>query len=99
MAKRSRAQALADRAAFFLTIVAVAAARATLVGWLVAGRDASFVVQRVVTVLVIAFPHALGAPFVHSVHDNKVLRFRKYSHSGTRKPERRSSTPVRRLPR
>jgi Cu2+-exporting ATPase len=42
---RSRAQALADRAAFFLTIVAVAAAGATLVGWLVAGRDASFVVQ------------------------------------------------------
>ena len=57
---RSRAQALADRAAFFLTIVAVAAASATLVGWLVAGRDASFVVQRIVTVLVIACPHALG---------------------------------------
>jgi Cu2+-exporting ATPase len=57
---RSRAQALADRAAFFLTIVAVAAAGATMVGWLVAGRDASFVVQRIVTVLVIACPHALG---------------------------------------
>ncbi len=57
---RSRAQALADRAAFFLTIVALAAAGATLVSWLVAGRDASFVVQRVVTVLVIACPHALG---------------------------------------
>ena len=57
---RSRAQALADRAAFFLTIVAVAAAGATLVGWLLDGRDASFVVERVVTVLVIACPHALG---------------------------------------
>jgi Cu2+-exporting ATPase len=57
---RSRAQALADRAAFFLTIIAVAAAGATLVGWLLAGRDASFVVQRIVTVLVIACPHALG---------------------------------------
>src|SRR5262249_44479276 len=33
---RSRAQALADRAAFLLTIVAVAAAAVTLVGWLVA---------------------------------------------------------------
>ena len=43
-----------------LTIVAVAAAGATLVGWLIAGRDASFVVQRIVTVLVIACPHALG---------------------------------------
>jgi Cu2+-exporting ATPase len=57
---RSRAQALADRAAFLLTIVAVVAAVATLVGWLLAARDASFVVERVVTVLVIACPHALG---------------------------------------
>src|SRR6516225_5121246 len=57
---RSRAQALADRAAFFLTIVAVAAAAATLAGWLVAGEAAAFVIERVVTVLVIACPHALG---------------------------------------
>jgi Cu2+-exporting ATPase len=57
---RSRAQALADRAAFVLTIVAVAAAAATLTGWLLAGREASYVVERVVTVLVIACPHALG---------------------------------------
>ena len=57
---RSRAQALADRAAFRLTIVAVVAAVVTLLGWLLAGEDASFVVERVVTVLVIACPHALG---------------------------------------
>jgi Cu2+-exporting ATPase len=57
---RSRAQALADRAAFLLTIVAVVAAGATLTGWLVAGQAASFVIERVVTVLVIACPHALG---------------------------------------
>ena len=57
---RSRAQVLADRAAFLLTIVAVAAAGATLVAWLLAGRDAAFVIERVVTVLVIACPHALG---------------------------------------
>jgi len=57
---RSRAQALADRAAFFLTIVAVAAAAVTLVSWLVAGATASFVIERVVAVLVIACPHALG---------------------------------------
>jgi P-type Cu2+ transporter len=57
---RSRAQALADRAAFLLTIVAVVAAALTLVGWFLAGQDASFVVERVVTVLVIACPHALG---------------------------------------
>jgi P-type Cu2+ transporter len=57
---RSRAQALADRAAFLLTIVAIAAAAVTWVGWSIAGRDASFVIERVVTVLVIACPHALG---------------------------------------
>ena len=57
---RSRAQALADRAAFLLTVVAIVAAVITLVGWSVAGRDASFVIERVVTVLVIACPHALG---------------------------------------
>jgi P-type Cu2+ transporter len=57
---RSRAQALADRAAFLLTVVAIAAAVITLVGWSLAGKDASFVIERVVTVLVIACPHALG---------------------------------------
>src|SRR5262249_3887654 len=57
---RSRAQALADRAAFLLTIVAIVAAAVTLIGWSIAGKDAAFVVERVVTVLVIACPHALG---------------------------------------
>jgi Cu2+-exporting ATPase len=57
---RSRVQALADRAAFVLTIVAVVAAAVTLGAWFLAGREASFVIERVVTVLVIACPHALG---------------------------------------
>jgi Cu2+-exporting ATPase len=57
---RSRAQALADRAAFLLTMVAIAAAVLTFIGWSLAGKDASFVIERVVTVLVIACPHALG---------------------------------------
>src|SRR5262245_42137997 len=57
---RSRAQALADRAAFLLTVVAIVAAVGTLIGWSLAGQDASFVIERVVTVLVIACPHALG---------------------------------------
>jgi P-type Cu2+ transporter len=48
------------RPAFALTIVAVAAAAVTLVAWSLAGKDASFVVERVVAVLVIACPHALG---------------------------------------
>jgi Cu2+-exporting ATPase len=57
---RSRAQALADRAAFFLTVVAIAAGAATLVVWLSVGDDPAFAVQRLVAVLVIACPHALG---------------------------------------
>jgi len=57
---RSRAQALADRAAFLLTVVAVGAAVATAVAWMALGAPGAFVVERVVTVLVIACPHALG---------------------------------------
>jgi Cu2+-exporting ATPase len=57
---RSRAQALADRAAFWLTIVALVAGAITLVAWLAAGAEAAYAVERLVTVLVIACPHALG---------------------------------------
>ena len=57
---RSRAQALADRAAFYLTIIAIVAAIITLIGWLIAGASVLFAIERVVTVLVIACPHALG---------------------------------------
>jgi len=57
---RSRAQALADRAAFALTIIAVVSAVLTSIGWLLAGATLSYTIERVVTVLVIACPHALG---------------------------------------
>jgi P-type Cu2+ transporter len=57
---RSRAQALADRAAFLLTIVAVVTGAATLVVWLAVGATGAFAVERLVSVLVIACPHALG---------------------------------------
>jgi len=57
---KSRAQALADRAAFHLTFIAIATAVLTLITWALAGSEPSFVIERVVTVLVIACPHALG---------------------------------------
>jgi Cu2+-exporting ATPase len=57
---RSRAQALADRAAFILTIVAIVAAALTLVVWVAVGAPGAFAVERVVSVLVVACPHALG---------------------------------------
>ena len=58
---RSRAQALADRAAFFLTIAALGAGVLTLITWLIVRPgDVAFAIERTVTVLVIACPHALG---------------------------------------
>ncbi|MCA9298659.1 MAG: heavy metal translocating P-type ATPase, partial [Phycisphaerales bacterium] len=57
---RSRAQALADRAAFWLTWVAIGAGALTLIAWLLLGDSEAFAVERLVTVLVIACPHALG---------------------------------------
>ena len=57
---RSRAQALADRAARLLTIVAIVAGGATFAAWAFLGAPVDFTITRVVTVLVIACPHALG---------------------------------------
>jgi P-type Cu2+ transporter len=57
---KSRAQHLADRAARMLTGVAIAAALITLVVWQLIGAPIDFTIVRLVTVLVIACPHALG---------------------------------------
>jgi Cu2+-exporting ATPase len=55
----SRAQVLADRAAALLFYVATGAAAITAVVWVILG-DPDEAVTRVVTVLVISCPHALG---------------------------------------
>ncbi len=57
---KSRAQHLADRAAQLLTGVALVAGVVTLIAWQAAGAAIDFSIVRVVTVLVIACPHALG---------------------------------------
>lgn len=57
---RSRTQNLADRAAFVLTVVALAAGSLTLAAWLILGEGIAFAVERSVTVMVSACPHALG---------------------------------------
>ncbi|HTJ23592.1 MAG TPA: copper-translocating P-type ATPase [Gemmatimonadaceae bacterium] len=57
---RSRAQVVADRAAFYLTLIAVGSAIVTAVIWTVLAAPTAFTIERVVTVLVIACPHALG---------------------------------------
>jgi len=57
---RSRAQHLADRAALWLTIIALSVGGGTLVVWLVLGAAFDFSLERMVTVMVITCPHALG---------------------------------------
>ena len=57
---KSRAQHLADRAAQILTGVAILSGILTLIVWQLLGANIEFSIARVVTVLVIACPHALG---------------------------------------
>ncbi|MEX2346774.1 MAG: copper-translocating P-type ATPase, partial [Balneolaceae bacterium] len=58
---KSRTQDLANRAAFWLTIVAISGGLLTFFAWsLFTGQDLSFAINRTVTVMVIACPHALG---------------------------------------
>ena len=58
---KSKTQIVADRAAFYLTFVALGAAILTAIGWtFFSDQSAAFILERVVTVLVIACPHALG---------------------------------------
>ena len=57
---KSKTQILADRAAGWLFFIALAVAGLTAVGWIMAMGLNVDVLKRVVTVLVIACPHALG---------------------------------------
>ena len=70
---RSRTQDIANRAAFWLTMVALTAGGATLVVWLILGAAFDFSLERMVTVMVITCPHALGlaVPLVVAVSTAK----------------------------
>jgi len=60
-ASKSRSQNLADRAAFWLTLIAIGSGTLTLVLWLtVFDQGFVFSLERMVTVMVITCPHALG---------------------------------------
>jgi Cu2+-exporting ATPase len=58
---KSRTQNLADRAALWLTIISISVGIITLFSWLYIGhKEFVFALSRMVTVMVIACPHALG---------------------------------------
>ncbi len=65
----SKTQDTANRAAFWLTLIALGAGTVTLFLWLFSGREFVFSLERMVTVMVITCPHALGlaVPLVVSV--------------------------------
>ncbi|MBR9921518.1 MAG: cadmium-translocating P-type ATPase [Bacteroidetes bacterium] len=67
--QKSKTQRLADRAAFWLTIIALVAGFGTFAIWMFMGRDLAFSLERMVTVMVICCPHALGLaiPLVASI--------------------------------
>ena len=72
---KSNVQVLADKAAFWLTIVAVTISVITFIYWYFAA-DAAFALERSVTVLIIACPHALGLaiPLVVSISTTLAAR-------------------------
>ncbi|MFA9445732.1 heavy metal translocating P-type ATPase [Egicoccus sp. AB-alg6-2] len=74
-ASRSRTQVLADRAAALLFYVALAAGAVTALVWVAFGQPA-FALDRTVTVLIIACPHALGLaiPLVTAISTTKSAR-------------------------
>ncbi len=57
---KSKTQLLADQAAKWLTIIALLSGTVTFIVWLMIGKDLAFAMERMVTVIVICCPHALG---------------------------------------
>jgi len=58
--KKSKTQNLADRIAFWLTVIALSVGFGTLAAWLLVGKPFVFALERMATVMVITCPHALG---------------------------------------
>lgn len=75
-ASKSRLQILSDQAAYYLTIVAVTAGILTFGAWIFAQAGIVFATERLVAVLVIACPHALGlaVPLVASISTTMAAR-------------------------
>lgn len=57
---KSKTQLIADTAARWLTLIAIVAGITTFLVWYLSGKDLAFSIERMVTVIVICCPHALG---------------------------------------
>ncbi|MBN8674331.1 MAG: cadmium-translocating P-type ATPase [Chitinophagales bacterium] len=57
---KSKTQLIADKAARWLTLIAIVAGITTFLIWYLSGKDLAFSIERMVTVIVICCPHALG---------------------------------------
>lgn len=57
---KSKTQLLADTAAKWLTLIAIVSGILTFLVWYLAGKELAFAIERMVTVVVICCPHALG---------------------------------------
>lgn len=75
-ASKSRLQMLSDRAALYLTFIAIVGGAATFVAWMISGAGIVTAIERLVAVLVITCPHALGlaVPLVAAISTTMAAR-------------------------
>ena len=75
-ASKSRLQMLSDQAAFYLTIIALVVGTITFGVWILVGAGIVIATERLVAVLVITCPHALGlaVPLVASISTTMAAR-------------------------
>ncbi len=73
---KSKLQMLSDRAAFYLTIIALISGVLTFIMWMLNKSGVNFALERTVAVLVVACPHALGLaiPLVASISTNMAAK-------------------------
>ncbi len=73
---KSKLQMLSDRAAFYLTIIALVSGILTFIIWILNSSGVNFALERTVAVLVVACPHALGLaiPLVASISTNMAAK-------------------------
>jgi Cu2+-exporting ATPase len=73
---KSKTQLLADKAAGYLFYYSISAAFITTICWMLLGANTGFIIERVVAVLIIACPHALGLaiPLVTAISTTKAAK-------------------------